>query len=178
MRTRPMKSPVLLSIALTATLGAGCQLAPEYSASPLPNEPRGPLAILSWLEGAWIDPEGGARTVEEHWIVPRGGLMLGVNRSIRDGQAIAFEFLRIEKRDDESIVYVAQPNGRSPGTDFPLVEHSENRAVFRNPDHDFPDTLIYERVGDDLTIRVEGQSGAGRGGFTLQLRRDGSTPLR
>lgn len=178
MRMRRVRSPALLSIAIAATLCTGCQLAPENPVSLSTTEPRGPLAILSWLEGAWIDPEGGARTVEEHWIVPRGGLMLGVNRSIRDGRAVGFEFLRIETRDDASIVYVAQPNGRSPGTDFPLVEHAEHRAVFRNPDHEFPDTLIYERDGDDLTIRVEGQSGAGRGGFTLQLRRDGSSPLR
>ena len=171
MRPELTSSRARWSVASIAIFVAGCQLAPTRPAPTATTDAGGSLAILSWLEGAWIDPEGGSRTVEEHWIAPRGGLLLGVNRSIRDGRAVGFEFLRIETRDDASVVYVAQPNGRSPGTDFPLVEHAEHRAVFRNPDHDFPDTLIYERDGNDLTIRVEGQSGAERGGFTLQLRR-------
>ena len=166
----------IVPVIVGAMAASGCQITEESKKSTRPPSTlQGPLASLHWLEGAWTDPSGGSRTAEEHWIVPRGGLMLGVNRSMRDGRAVAFEFLRIEARDDGSVVYVAQPNGRSPGTDFPLAEESEGRAVFRNPDHDFPDTLIYELRGDDLEIRVEGKSGAERGGFTLKLRR---TPSR
>lgn len=42
---------------------------------------------------------------------------------------------------------------------FPLVRLSGQEAVFENPQHDFPQRVIYRRDGDRLTGRIEGRIG-------------------
>ena len=120
-----------------------------------------PLASLGWLSGHWVDEEG-EQLVEELWLPPRGGLMLGLHRDVSPEKPRAwFEFLRIESRPD-GVFYVASPGGR-PSTDFRRVEEGETRAVFANPEHDFPKRIVYERRGDRLTARAEGDDGAAVG---------------
>ena len=40
--------------------------------------------------------------------------------------------------------------------EFKLTTLEENRAVFENPEHDFPTKIVYERDGDMLTAIVSG----------------------
>src|SRR5689334_3449441 len=88
---------------------------------------------LNWLAGAWRVEKAG-KVIEEQWTTPAGGIMLGVGRTIANGKAVEFEFLRIEQRGD-SLVYVAQPGGQAP-TDFKLESATENEVVFANLQHD------------------------------------------
>jgi hypothetical protein len=114
------------------------------------------LEGLRFMEGDWRGESGKAR-IEEHWIEAAGGIMLGVSRTIVSGKTVAFEFLRIEARED-GVFYVAQPNGR-PGTDFKLTKVSAGEAVFENPQHDHPKIIRY-RLGDGtLVAEVEGDEG-------------------
>ena len=113
------------------------------------------LASLAWLAGCWA-LERGEVSMEEHWTAPRGGLMLGLHRDVFPSGRAFFEFLRIESRP-EGIFYVAQPRGRAP-TEFQLVEEGALRAVFANPEHDFPQRILYWL--DDsgaLHARIEGE---------------------
>jgi hypothetical protein len=114
------------------------------------------LEGLRFLEGNWRGESDKAR-IEEHWIEAAGGTMLGVSRTIVSGKTVAFEFLRIESRED-GVYYVAQPNGRPP-TDFKLTQVSAREAVFENPQHDHPKIIRY-RLGDGtLAAEVEGDEG-------------------
>jgi hypothetical protein len=123
------------------------------------------LDDLAFMAGAWDGTQGGVET-EEIWTVPRGGLMLGVHRDVMASGRAAFEYLRIEV-DADGIVYKASPQGRA-ATPFRLVEISPGRAVFSNPDHDFPRTLSYWLEDGDLRVRAEGET---RGEpMTLQWR--------
>lgn len=117
------------------------------------------MADLAWLAGSWqsVDMDDGHTTVsEEHWTDGTGGTMFGVNRLIADDQTVFFEYLRIESNDDNERFYVAQPRGRSPGTYFRLIELRGQCTVFENPAHDFPQRVVYERRGDILNARIEG----------------------
>lgn len=106
---------------------------------------------LDWIEGHWRS-EGESRVSEEIWTDGEGGLYLGVNRSIRNGEASGFEFLRIIHTSDRT-AYCAQPGG-AEAVCFDAVSIEENRAVFENPDHDFPQQIVYEREGDALTATI------------------------
>lgn len=110
---------------------------------------------LSWMAGHWSDG-----TVEELWLAPKGELMLGVNRTIAKNGKAAFEFLRIAKTAD-GIAYLAQPSGKPPTT-FKLVELAPGRAVFANPENDFPKRVVYELRDGKLCARVD--SGEDSGG--------------
>jgi hypothetical protein len=92
-----------------------------------------------------------------------------VNSSLR-GTRAGFEFLRIVKRDGK-LIYLASPGGRTPATEFPLKENSENRLVFENPTHDFPTRVIYTLKGDVLTARIEGTMGGKERAMEWQFKK-------
>lgn len=103
---------------------------------------------LAWISGHWS-----AGNVEELWLAPKGGVMLGLGRTIRKNGSAAFEFLRIA-RTESGIAYIAQPGGQPP-TAFKLVESKPGRAVFANPEHDFPKRIVYELREGKLCARTD-----------------------
>ena len=120
----------------------------------LPDEPA--LANLAWLTGSWASDAGGMRS-EEHWTQPSAGTMFGVNRTMRSGKTVFFEYLRIEARPD-GVYFLASPVGRDPATPFKLISVSEHKVTFENPEHDFPTRITYWRDGDTLHATAEGES--------------------
>jgi hypothetical protein len=104
------------------------------------------------MSGHWRSADGDP-VVEEFWTDAAGGLMLGGNRTISSGRAVAFEYLRIEPGPDGGTRYCAQPGGRA-ATCFDLVEAMQDRARFENPEHDFPQRIEYRREGDTLTATI------------------------
>lgn len=130
----------------------GFGLVPSSGAAESPD-----LRSLAWMAGSW-GGEDGATRMEEHWTAPRGGLMLGLHRDVRGEKNAFFEFLRIEARE-EGIVYIAMPKA-GPGTAFKLVESGASRVVFENPEHDFPQRILYWLTPENaLHARVEGTQG-------------------
>ncbi|MCI0422944.1 MAG: DUF6265 family protein [Acidobacteria bacterium] len=120
----------------------------------LPAQGQDSLADLGWLAGGWEGNIGKAH-IEEHWISPAGGTMLGISRTIANARTVAFEFLRIETRPDGAF-YVAQPQGRPP-VEFRQTRRSENQVVFENPQHDHPKIIRYSKEADgSLRAEVEG----------------------
>lgn len=114
----------------------------------------GELGKLSWMVGSWVS-DAGPRQSDEHWTHAAGGTMFGVNRTVANDRTVFFEYLRIEKTE-AGIVYLASPKGRQPPTAFTLIESGEKRAVFENPQHDFPQRIVYWREGEALRARIEG----------------------
>lgn len=112
------------------------------------------LESLRWMTGSWYGTVDGV-AMEEHWLEPKGGIMLGVHRDIISPSKTAFEFLRIAQ-SKEGVGYLASPGG-NPATRFALEKIDGERVVFSNPDHDFPQRVIYWRKAPDtLCARVEG----------------------
>lgn len=113
-----------------------------------------PADLPVWLAGCWALERDDLR-VEEQWMAPDGGLMLGMARTVRKGTAVEHEFLLI-RRDGENLVLVAAPSGQDT-TSFRLASQTRDEVVFANPGHDFPQRITY-RLGSDgaLAARVEG----------------------
>lgn len=128
------------------------------------------LADLAWLAGCWEGEAG-----EECWLTPRGRTMLGINRSrANESGEAGFEYLRIVEQEDGALVYLASPGGRCPPTPFTAVEVAPNRVAFTNPEHDFPQRIVYWLEGDGtLHARVEAESDGQIRGFELVWRRKG-----
>jgi hypothetical protein len=139
----------------------GVLLVPRSMAAPEDAKPA--LADLAWLAGHWGGERDG-RVTEEAWLAPAGGFLIGVNRTVsRDGKG-QFEYLRIEERPG-GIVYVASPGGEGR-TDFPLVEVHDGYALFENPGHDFPKSLVYRRDAEGaLHVRAAREVGGEGGGL-------------
>lgn len=113
------------------------------------------LDQLNWLVGSWMVKKENSE-IEEHWLPAKGEMMLAVNRTVRSGRPTSFEFLRIEQRGSQ-ISYLASPSGK-PAVEFKLIELGNQRVVFENKTHDFPQRIIYWRESDgSLRARIEGE---------------------
>ena len=113
------------------------------------------ITDLAWLSGCWAatDQDTGSG---EQWMPPAGGTMLGMSRTVSDGETIAFEFIRIVSTGDGGLVFIASPSGQNT-TGFALVSVTDHEVIFENPDHDFPQRIIYRLLSDeDMLGRIEG----------------------
>ena len=123
------------------------------------------LEQLGFLAGAWTS--GGQ--IVEYWMPPLRGLMVGINRAPEGDGTPFFEYLRIEQRADGAVL-IASPNGRGT-TEFALTEISGSKAVFENPEHDFPQKITYTRTGDVLEAEVGGPHAGEWSASTLRWTR-------
>jgi len=135
----------------------GCASTATSGAAHQPHSSR--LDELAWLSGHWSTGEMADGTItQEHWTTPSRDGMFGIGRTIKDGQEVFFEYLRIAETGG-AIVYLASPEGRRPPTPFTAVAIESNRVVFENLEHDFPQRIIYELPpGGDLHARIEGEA--------------------
>ncbi|MGZ9099222.1 MAG: DUF6265 family protein [Brevundimonas sp.] len=109
---------------------------------------------LSWMAGYWLACSDD-REVSETWSDPRGGLSVGHALTVENGR-VSFEVSHIGPTP-RGVAYVAQPGG-APPTVFVLSESGPDRAVFANAENDFPSRIVYDRDGDALTARIEGET--------------------
>jgi hypothetical protein len=146
----------LLLVALCVALPAAAAGA-QGSAAAAPAAPTAPADSLRWLAGCWR-LSGARSVVEEQWMAPRGGEMLGVSRTVAGGAVREFEFLRIYARGD-TLVYAARPS-RQPPAEFRATTLSAGEVLFENPQHDFPQKVGYRlQPPDSLIARIEGTTG-------------------
>ena len=108
---------------------------------------------IAWLQGCWGFTSAG-HTVEELWMAPRGGSMLGTGRTVRDEQLLEYEFVIIRERGDD-LVYSAHPSGQPPA-EFVSTNSHASSIVFVNAEHDFPQRVGYRRRGPALDAWIEG----------------------
>lgn len=109
---------------------------------------------VAWLQGCW-EASSPQRTIEEHWMAPRGGSMLGMSRTVRGGRLAAQELV-VLREDGEQLAYQAHPSGQ-PSAVFTSAVLSDSLVLFENPEHDFPQKVGYQPVGaDSLMAWIEG----------------------
>ena len=128
--------------------------APSASSN-APARPPADAARLAWMEGHWVGSADGV-DMEEHWTSPVGGSLIGMHKDVKGSVMTSFEFMRIEPTPYDGLVYFASPRS-APVTPFSLVELADQRAVFENKAHDFPQRILYWLDGAGaLHARIEG----------------------
>jgi len=119
------------------------------------------IEALGWLAGRWACERDG-RVIEEVWLPPAGGTMLGVSRTVKDGKTTAYEFVHLGPDAAGILTYTARPSGQQ-GASFRLVRLDSNSALFENPHHDFPQRIGYELQADgSLRAFIEGPGRDGK----------------
>lgn len=131
------------AFALTLLLAAAPALAAEPST----------VEDLAWMAGNWTQ-EAGGKVVRETWLPPVQGAMAGVTQTHRPGKPASTEFSTITTGPG-GVTFTAYVTGQPP-TPFVLKPGAPGEAVFENPDHDFPQRVIYRTCGEDLCARIEG----------------------
>ena len=139
-------SSALLLVGLLAT--ASCRaLEPSHS----PDHPGGIIGEMHWLAGTWSGDMWGGRFVA-HYSTPAGGKILSHSRLFEGDEVSFYEFEVFEPK--ASTVYFQPYPGGEAATGFTLVSHDakSRRAIFENPNKDFPTRIVYERVADDRLV--------------------------
>jgi hypothetical protein len=111
------------------------------------------LESLNWLAGCW-QTVGGRSQIVEQWMQPAGGMMLGINRTVKDGRAVEYEFLRINE-ENGTLVYTAIPSGQEKAS-FTLAGGATGEFIFENKDHDYPQRVIYKSLDGALLASIDG----------------------
>ena len=137
--------------------------------SPARAQQKATLDDLAWLAGCWENNRAG-RMAEERWTKPKGGTMLGIGQTVKDGKTIEFEFMRIHE-DKGDLFFTAKPSGQAETT-FKLISYADGKAVFENPQHDFPTRVIYGKQPDgSLLARIEGVMNGQKRGIDFPFKR-------
>lgn len=132
-------------------------------------EPESGIDVAGWLAGCWELRRGETVTLEI-WMPPEGGAMLGMSRTVQAGTLRDWEQLML-REDGDRLLYVAWPQGQGE-TGFTSTVLTDSGFTVENLAHDFPQRIIYRRVGaDSLVSRIEGPGTSGVRGFEFPMRR-------
>ena len=79
--------------------------------------PPATIAAAAWLEGHWLgDGLGGVS--EEVWSPPRGGVMMGMYRSLKQDKASFYEFLMLVEENGTLVMKLKHFNPDFSGWDW------------------------------------------------------------
>jgi len=111
---------------------------------------------LEWISGCWASDDGKER-IEETWLKPAGQTMIGMSRTVAGGKTVFTEHVQIGELKGQIAYMVSIGLGVKPVA-FKLIKISDSEAVFENPEHDFPQRIIYRRESPGaLFARIEGK---------------------
>jgi hypothetical protein len=141
---------------------AGCASGPP---------PAGAALDLEWLVGTWRATDDTSVTVET-WARDGAGGYVATNATTVDGAVVHEERIRISD-EGEGWFYRAEPSGQTPHA-FALEEVGRRRVAFADPEHDWPQSIVYRRRGPRLRADLAGGDGsqrrAARWDFVLESR--------
>ncbi|HWA06910.1 MAG TPA: DUF6265 family protein [Ignavibacteria bacterium] len=125
------------------------------------SQEKTPMQKLLWIVDSWVSPDGSDSRSYEEWKVTGDNLYEGSSKTIKNGEVIFSEILKIENTP-EGIYYVADvPHNPAP-VKFQLTSVSDSSAVFENPEHDFPKKITYLLEEGNLHAFIEGPGKDGK----------------
>lgn len=160
----PTRSPIAL-VGATAALFL-LAFATAATTSGYAQESPG-LEALSFMTGCWSEEGDGYR---EQFTPPAQNLILGTSRRMVGRRVAGFEFHTIALADG---VPVLTPHPAGVRSDpFPASALEDGFVVFENPEHDFPQRIIYDGREDGVLIAaIEGDEGGETRRFEFPMRR-------
>lgn len=159
----------------SANLGAEAVTA-SHPAGPAVSSPS--LEDLGFLAGAWEHDEEGL-LMREVWDAPRGDAMIGHFMIVNRGTAALYELFVVEQDEGAPVLRLRHFNrGLVPWESeqegplaLTLVDVTDNRAVFENPEIEFPRQIVYEVEGDTLVATLHPAPAAKRAKSVLTFVR-------
>ena len=129
------------------------------SAIPVPTiaAGKGTVNAFPWMVGCWQATSArDGSTITETWLAPRGGNLLGIGQTVREGKTVAWEAMRLYDEGDGVKLWLRP--GLRPELTFTLEGAGENFASFVAKEADGTTKLRYERKSPTemlATFRLE-----------------------
>ncbi len=114
------------------------------------------LSELSWILGKWQVNESNSF---EEWVRVDDNLYRGKGYEIRKNDTLITESINIVQNGKE-VFYIPTVTDQNEGkpVEFKLVSKKAKELIFENKNHDFPQRIIYVKVGENqIDARIEGE---------------------
>jgi hypothetical protein len=126
---------------------------------------------VEWLVGTW-ENKSARGSMYETWTKVNNAELSGKSYILKDRDTVVFENVQLVKRNNV-LTYIPTVNGQNNNqpVSFPMISRSENKVVFENKAHDFPQVISYTRISkDSLIAEISGISKgvAKRQGFPMR----------
>ena len=112
---------------------------------------------LHGLAGLW-KMESSRGAIYEEWKVQSDHQLAGKSYKINNGDTLVLESVSLFL-DGNNIIYspVVTNQNKGQAVQFTLISGNDQRYIFENKEHDFPQRVIYHLVSKDaLHARIEG----------------------
>lgn len=112
------------------------------------------ITKAEWLMGTWENKtERGS--IYETWSKTTNGEFSGRSYTVKGKDTIVFEHIQLIQGQD-SLFYIPTVKAQNDGLPvrFAGKSISEQKLVFENPNHDFPQVITYKKVNADSLIAV------------------------
>ena len=118
------------------------------------------LRNLAWLKGKWL-ANSNQNQIHETWREVSPQTYEGKAWTLDEhGELASQESLRLVNMENQ-IFYLAKVAHNTLPTSFKATMCSPQRVEFVNLNHDFPNSIEYRLVGNEIHVRVEDLEGKG-----------------
>jgi len=149
-----MKRKIILVSAFTCLLA--CKKEPQLQEQFIEAQPTKEYANLqktNWFLGEWgnTSTEG---ELTERWKKTNDSVFSGESYFVTKGKDTVFaELIKLEEADGKVAYIVTVPNqNNGEAVRFEMTSISDSHIVFENPHHDFPNKIVYNKVGNDSLV--------------------------
>jgi hypothetical protein len=147
----------LATFALASIAFAQTPVAPPPAPIPVISPGKNTVSAYPWMVGCWqAKTARDGATINETWLAPQSGTLMGVGQTYRDGKSIGWEAMRMYD-EGEGVKLWLRPGLRNEVT-FSLESAGDNFAAFAIKEGDTVTKLRYERKSETemlATFRVE-----------------------
>lgn len=157
-------------MAISKSLAVGTILTVALVCLAQEQETQAKLKDLDWLIGTW-QRQTSRGTLYEEWQKVSGNTFEGSSYTLQAGDTTFVEFLRLEQFGTEIFYVPKVPHNLYP-VPFKLVKATKNSFTFANPEHDFPQRIIYRYLeAGKMQARIEGKQGGKETGVDFNFVR-------
>lgn len=133
----------------------GCQKSDDTPEDSAAMKPANNMKKMEWIVGTW-QRETARGAMFENWKVVNDSVWEGMAYRVAGSDTIVLEKLSLVMRGDDIFYVPVVPHNPGP-VYFRLIEQSDNDVKFINPEHDFPQTIIYRKISDDsIHAKIQG----------------------
>lgn len=107
---------------------------------------------LHWLIGTWHNNDKNAPSTET-WTQSSTTTMHGVSYIVAAKDTVFYESIVLKQIKDE-LFYTVTSKGQKDNrpVSFKLTSFEDDCAIFENPEHDFPQKIIYKLINKDSIV--------------------------
>ncbi len=107
------------------------------------------LDKLNWLKGKWTAKVQGNDVVET-WRKDSDSLWVGESAFIKEGKTLFTEVMAIRVKEGKmQFVSAVSDQNEAEEVSFEEISWTDNKIVFENKEHDFPQQITYELKDND-----------------------------